>query len=55
MTMPISPEHARELASLIEHETKPDLILIGRGRAPLGRHTSDVDLAVVVIDEPRRL
>ena len=22
---------------------------------PLGRHTSDVDLAVVVIDEPRRL
>lgn len=52
MTMPISPEHARELARLIEHETKPDLVLIGAvalgHHVPLGRHTSDVDLAVVV-------
>jgi hypothetical protein len=52
MTMPISPEHAGELARLIEHEAKPDLVLIGAvalgHHVPLGRHTSDVDLAVVV-------
>jgi hypothetical protein len=52
VTMPISPEHAGELARLIEHEAKPDLVLIGAvalgHHVPLGRHTSDVDLAVVV-------
>lgn len=52
MTMPISLAHARELARLIEHEEQPDLVLIGAvalgHHLPLGRGTSDVDLALVV-------
>lgn len=52
MTLPISIEHARELARLRAHEARPDFVLVGA--AALGHHvslkrkTNDVDLALVV-------
>lgn len=52
MTLPISDEHARELARLVQHEARPDLVIIGAvalgHHLPLRRHTADVDLALVV-------
>lgn len=52
MTLPISIEHARELARLVEHETHPELVLVGAvalgHHLPLQRTTADVDLALVV-------
>lgn len=52
MSLPISPEHAQELARLCRHETRPDLVVIGAAalghHIPLSRVTRDVDLALVV-------
>lgn len=52
MTLPISIEHARELARLVEHETHPELVLVGAvalgHHLPLQRTTADVDLALVM-------
>jgi predicted nucleotidyltransferase len=52
MTLPISIEHARELARLVEHETRPELVLVGAvalgNHLPLQRTTADIDLALLV-------
>ena len=54
MTLPISIEHARELARLVEHETHPELVVVGAvalgHHLPLQRTTADVDLALVLDD-----
>lgn len=52
MTIPISTDHARQLARLRQHEARPDFVLIGAAalghHVPLRRKTNDVDLALVV-------
>ena len=52
MTLPISIEHARELARLVEHPARPELVVIGAvalgHHLPLQRTTADVDIALVV-------
>lgn len=52
MMLPISVEHARELARLVEHETTPEFVLVGAvalgHHVPLRRTTADVDIALVV-------
>lgn len=52
MTLPIAPQHARELARLLQHESRPELVLVGAAalghHLPLRRPTYDVDLALVM-------
>lgn len=52
MTLPVSIEHAVQLARLREHEARPDFVVVGAAalghHVPLQRKTNDVDLALVV-------